>query len=69
MKSEPTRTEVPAEDHLTAALVKAAATARWPAGALLLDLDETVIRPLLAPRLIAAVQELAAAPTERHRER
>jgi len=69
MRSEPAGTEVPAEDHLTTALVRAAATARWPSGALLLDLDETVIRQLLAPRLIEAVQELAAAPTERHGER
>jgi hypothetical protein len=69
MRSEPARTEVPAKDHLTTALVRAAATARWPAGALLLDLGETIIHQLLAPRLIEAVQELATPPTERHGER
>ncbi len=38
------------------------AQARWPAGPLLVDLDETVLRTLLAPQLAAALHVLNAAP-------
>ena len=48
----------PAE--LEAAVVASATTARWADGSLLLDLDETVLRTILLPRLLAA---LASAPT------
>lgn len=58
----------PSQEELATALVAAAAAARWPAGPLLLDLDETIIRQLLAPHLVTAVQELTAASTDRHGE-
>jgi len=50
------------QEHLATALVMAAAQARWPAGPLLVDLDETVLRTLLAPQLAAALHVLNAAP-------
>jgi len=55
----------PSQDQLATALVIAAAQARWPAGPLLLDLDETVLRTLLAPQLAAALHGLNAA-AEQH---
>jgi hypothetical protein len=58
MRPEPERTEALTPDLLATALVTAAATARWPAGPLLLDLDEHVLRHLLAPCLAAALQDL-----------
>ncbi len=45
-------------DQLATALVIAATHARWPAGPLLVDLDETVLRTLLAPHLAAALHDL-----------
>lgn len=45
-------------DQLATALVIAATHARWPAGPLLLDLDETVLRTLLAPHLAGALHDL-----------
>lgn len=54
----------PSQEKLATALVAAAAAARWPAGPLLLNLDETIIRQLLAPHLVTAVQKLTAASTE-----
>jgi hypothetical protein len=55
-----------AHDHAEAArlvdaLVAAAGAARWPSGALLVDLDEQVIRAHLAPPLVEAWGERRAA--------
>ncbi len=49
-------------DQLADALVRAAATARWPDGSLLLDLDENVVRNLLAPHLATALALQSALP-------
>ena len=54
----------PSQEHLATALVMAAARARWPAGPLLVDLDEPVLRTLLAPHLAAALHDLTAAPDQ-----
>jgi len=51
-------TAPPAEDQLLSALVMATSTARWPGGALLVDLEETVVRELLAPHLVIALAQL-----------
>ncbi len=48
----------PAEDQLLSALVMATSTARWPGGALLVDLEETVVRDLFAPHLVIALAQL-----------
>ncbi len=58
----------PAQEHLATALVMAAARARWPAGQLLVDLDETVLRTLLAPHLAAALHDLTAAADQHIRD-
>lgn len=51
--------------NVVAALVTAAAHARWPSGQLLVDLEERVIRERLAPHLLAALacREQPAGPT------
>lgn len=42
--------------ELEAAVVASASTARWPDGSLLLDLDVNVLRDVLMPRLLAALE-------------
>jgi len=41
--------------HVADALVDAAHRATWPDGSLLVELDDTVIRPQLVPHLLAAL--------------
>lgn len=43
------------------AMVTSASTARWPDGSLLLDLDETVLRDVLVPQLLAALASSSSA--------
>ncbi len=66
----------PSASQLADALVRAAATARWPDGSLLLDLHETVLRTLLAPHLTSALAQAdradrldASEPDAGHRTR
>lgn len=47
-------------DQITVALLEVAATARWPHGPLLLDLDRAVLCEQLAPRLVAALVTASA---------
>jgi len=56
----------PAEDQLLSALVMATSTARWPGGALLVDLEETVVRDLLAPHLVIALAQLTRPAATAH---
>ena len=49
-------------DQITMALLEVAASARWPHGPLLLDLDAAVVREQLAPRLVAALVTARAEP-------
>ncbi len=64
MRPEPERTEALTPDLLATALVTAAATARWPGGPLVLDLDEHVLGHLLAPRLATALPDLTGPSRE-----
>lgn len=41
--------------QLEAAVLSSASTARWPDGSLLLDLDESVVRDVFMPQLLAAL--------------
>lgn len=50
----PDATAGPRVDQLTQALLIAVVTARWPTGALLVDLDEAVVRAHLATLLAEA---------------
>lgn len=45
----------PAVDVVAAALVAASNAARWPDGSLVLDLDTSILRDLVAPHLHAAL--------------
>lgn len=49
--------------QLEQAVITSASTARWPDGSLLLDLDESVLRDLLVPQLLAALTASTATPS------
>lgn len=50
--------------QLEAAVLSSASTARWPDGSLLVDLEESVLREVLVPRLLEALATIPSPTTE-----
>jgi hypothetical protein len=50
-------------NRIADALVAAAAEARWPDGSMVIDLDESLIRTKLAPRLAEHLAVMPGCPT------